>query len=178
VPPEQPRSANPFLELLRYWGPVLRWGLIIWSVSTRAFSESHTSRLIVPLLHWLFPFASQGTLLRAHHLIRKSSHFIEYFIFSLFLFSGIRRGRSGWRLCWAVTTLVLAACWAASDELHQVFVPNRGPSPFDVLLDTAGAAAALVFTWCQYRPIRTSWSQFRTLDSILSWRGHFRLGGV
>lgn len=139
------------LELLRYWGPVFGCGLLIWSLSTKGFSESHTSRLIVPVLHWLFPHASQGTLLRAHHFIRKSSHFIEYFVFSLFLFSAIRRGRQGWQLSWTLAALGLAAFWATSDELHQMFVPNRGPSPFDVLLDTAGAAAAQVLEWWYHR---------------------------
>jgi len=37
----------------------------------------------------------------------------------------------------------LAALYAATDEVHQSFVPGRTPSPWDVLIDGAGAALAV-----------------------------------
>jgi len=36
----------------------------------------------------------------------------------------------------------MTAGYAALDEAHQFFVPGRGGSPVDVLLDSAGAAMA------------------------------------
>ncbi len=38
---------------------------------------------------------------------------------------------------------LLALVYAVSDEFHQSFVPGRGPSVFDVLIDSVGAALAL-----------------------------------
>jgi VanZ family protein len=38
---------------------------------------------------------------------------------------------------------VLAVVYAATDEFHQSFVPGRGPSPFDVLIDAIGAGLGL-----------------------------------
>jgi VanZ family protein len=35
--------------------------------------------------------------------------------------------------------IVLATCYGISDELHQMFVTGRQASPFDVLIDFAGA---------------------------------------
>ena len=35
---------------------------------------------------------------------------------------------------------------AATDEIHQAFVPDRGPSPVDVMIDTAGASVGLVLS--------------------------------
>lgn len=38
----------------------------------------------------------------------------------------------------------LAVLYAVTDEVHQSFVPGRTPSPWDVLIDGAGAALAMI----------------------------------
>ena len=43
--------------------------------------------------------------------------------------------------------LLAAALYAASDEIHQSFVPGRGPAVTDVLLDSAGALCGILFIW-------------------------------
>ena len=43
--------------------------------------------------------------------------------------------------------------YAASDEIHQAFVPGRGPSVFDVLLDFCGAVTGTVFLLGIYKLI-------------------------
>ena len=43
----------------------------------------------------------------------------------------------------AVASLVLCLAYGASDELHQVLVHGRGPSPVDVLIDGFGALVGL-----------------------------------
>ncbi len=159
VQAEGPNPPTDFrgLHWLRYWGPVFGWGILVWTLSTKSFSENQTSHYIVPALHWLLPNASLGTLLRLHHWIRKGAHVIEYFLFSLLVFHGIRGGREGWHFSWALMALALSAGFAASDELHQLFVPHRGASPLDVLLDTLGAGAGQMFgAWWHRtaRPIR------------------------
>ena len=82
-----------------------------------------------------------------HGVIRKSAHFVEYFIFSLLVLRGVRSGRAGWKLSWALATVAIAAGYAALDELHQAFVPERTGSALDSLLDTCGAATALLVVW-------------------------------
>jgi VanZ family protein len=94
-------------------------------------------------------------------LIRKSGHFIEYFVFSLLLLRSIRAGRRGSHLTWAVATIALVACWAALDEFHQSFVPGRTAAVSDVLLDTTGGIAAqlavgLILLWRKVRAKRRS----------------------
>ncbi len=37
----------------------------------------------------------------------------------------------------------IALAYAISDEIHQSYVPGRDSDPFDVLVDSAGIAAAL-----------------------------------
>jgi VanZ family protein len=44
----------------------------------------------------------------------------------------------------ALTALVMAFLYACTDEIHQIFVPDRGPGVKDVMIDTAGALAGIV----------------------------------
>ncbi len=129
---------------LKPWLPAIFWAVLISAASTDTFSESHTSSVIIPILHWLFPGASPETLERMHFFIRKSAHFTEYFVFSVILVSPVRGEEKGWRLRWAILALAIAAGYSMLDEFHQSFVLSRTASPWDSLLDTTGAAAAQV----------------------------------
>ena len=129
------------------WLPAVAWAGVISVLSTDVFSSQHTSRFIIPALHWIFPGAGTETLALMHVVIRKSAHVTEYFIFSIFLVRGLRGQDRGWKLRWAIWAIVIAAGYAGLDEFHQSFVPSRTASPWDALLDTAGASAAQIFLW-------------------------------
>jgi VanZ family protein len=135
------------MRFLRYWGPVLLVAAFITVASTGSFGSTHTSRIIIPMLRWIFPHAQQGTLEFIHHLIRKSAHVFEYSIFSMLVWRAIRAGRAGWGWSWAGWTILVVACFALLDEFHQSFVPGRGASVLDSLLDTCAGAAALLVVW-------------------------------
>jgi VanZ family protein len=132
---------------LRVWIPAVAWAVCIFIASTTDFSAERTGRFIIPVLHWLFPHATSATLDFAHFIIRKSAHFVEYFVFSLLLFRAVRKEERGWQLRWALLTVIVVAAYSVTDELHQLFVPGREASPWDSLLDTAGAVAAQVVLW-------------------------------
>ncbi|MGB2663410.1 MAG: VanZ family protein [Candidatus Acidiferrum sp.] len=132
---------------LKYWIPAICVAIVISVFSTRYFSGEQTSRIIIPILHWLFPSASHHLLHLVHIGIRKAAHVIEFGIFSISVFHGVRAGRYGWRLDWAVMTLVIAVSYAGLDEWHQSFVPLRQPSFRDVLIDSTGAFLAQVLVW-------------------------------
>jgi VanZ family protein len=141
---------------LKRWWPVLVWGALISSFSTGAFTPEHTSRIIVPVLHWLFPHMPMETLELIHHAIRKCAHFAEYFILSLLILRGIRAGRKETRLAWALLAILAVAAYASLDEFHQLFVPGRTAAIGDVLIDTSGGVAAqllaaLFVLWGQVR---------------------------
>jgi VanZ family protein len=143
------------------WLIVLLCAAVMFTLSTAGFSHVQTGRVILPVLRWLLPHASDRTLDLLHEFIRKCAHVFEYSVLSLLLFRAVRAPRKGWQLRWAATALILAALFAASDEIHQVFVPNRGPSVYDVLLDTTAAAAMQCLIWLWLRrtlaaPTRTS----------------------
>jgi VanZ family protein len=137
---------------VKNWLQAAAWACLISTFSTDPFSSQHTSAYLIPLLHWLFPHAAAGTLELMHTVIRKMAHLTEYFIFSILLLRGLRGKDRGWQLRWAVWAVVIAAGYASIDEFHQVFVPSRHASPWDALLDTAGASVAQVVLWLWYLP--------------------------
>jgi VanZ family protein len=133
------------------WVAVVLWASLIWTFSTDTFSRENTSSVFIPLLRRLLPFVNPNTIEFLHVALRKSAHVFEYFVFGWLLFRAIRGNRPGWTLRWAASALVVAAGFAASDEFHQLFVPRRGASVWDALLDTVAAAAAIfcVYLWAR-----------------------------
>jgi VanZ family protein len=135
------------LRHLTYWLPAILVALLISLFSTHYLSGEQTARIIIPLLHWLFPAATPHMLRVMHVGIRKLAHVTEFGLFSITVFHGIRGGRSGWRFRWAVATLVIAVTYAALDEWHQSFVPLREARARDVAIDALGAVLAQVLVW-------------------------------
>ena len=87
-------------------------------------------------------------MLRLMHVgIRKMAHITEFGLFSITVFHGIRGGRFGWRLSWALITLVIAVTYAGLDEWHQSFVPLREARGRDVAIDALGAVLAQILVW-------------------------------
>lgn len=147
------RSKN----FLGSWLPVVLWFLLIFGASTDMMSSSRTSRIIGPILRWISPDMSDSTIRGVQLFARKGAHVTEYAILCLLLYRAIRRSlnrpNDQWcRKCaawaWGITFL-----YAASDEWHQSFVPSRGGSIHDVLIDACGAALGLIFWhgWLLYQ---------------------------
>ena len=136
---------------LRAWWPALVWAGVIFSMSTDTFSSEHTASVIEPILKWMVRSLTKEQFEAIHHLIRKSAHFTEYFIFCLLLYRGVRLGRVGWRWTWGVAALSCAAGYSVLDEIHQAFVASRTASPYDSLLDSIGAFAAFAVLWLWFR---------------------------
>jgi VanZ family protein len=132
---------------LRYWLPAICMAVVISLFSTHYFSAEQTGRVILRILRHIFPHASVHTLRRMHFGIRKLAHIIEFGVFSVTVYHGVRGPRMGWNLNWAFVTLFIAAAFAGLDEWHQSFVPLREPSLRDVLIDTIGALLAQVLVW-------------------------------
>lgn len=146
--PSPPRTAP---SLLSRWLPVLLWGLLIYAASADSQSVRRTSRFIGPLVRWFVPSASDQTISQVQFAVRKTAHATEYAVLTLLLWRALRRPAPGWdgRAAWLAFTL--AALFALTDEWHQSFVPNRQPHPLDVLIDSLGAAAALLILRARIR---------------------------
>jgi VanZ family protein len=140
-------DLNALFTRLKNWIPAILVAAMISSFSTHYFSDQQTSHIIVPLLHWLLPWADARLLHLLHVGIRKLAHVTEFAVFSIAVFHGIRGRRAGWRWSWALATLLIAAAYAGVDEFHQSFVAFRHSSPRDVAIDTFGALLAQGMVW-------------------------------
>lgn len=134
---------NASRVLLR-WVPAVVWMVLIFSASTDAMSNQHTSRFFEPFFRWLIPGISNETLQWLHLLFRKGGHVTEYAVLGSLLWWALGASSAAWQARRRpVLALLLAALYAASDEFHQSFIPSRGAAVTDVLIDCTGAALAL-----------------------------------
>jgi|SRR5215469_1639793 len=140
----------------KYWIPAIVVAVLISIFSTHYFSGEETARVIIPILHRIFPFATERELRLMHIGIRKLAHIVEFGVFSVAVFRGVRAERRGWSLRWAVITLLIAVSYAALDEWHQSFVPLREARVRDVFIDATGALLAQVLVWIYAKLHRNS----------------------
>jgi VanZ family protein len=147
--------------LLIYWLPVGLWMWLIFTASGDSASFVHSSRIIGPILYWLFPQISPEATGIIILCVRKGAHLTEYAVLALLLWRALRnsaarltrplvapgRSHSGWNWNVARLSLLIVMLYAASDEFHQSFVPSRDAAVHDVLIDTTGALCGLLVLW-------------------------------
>lgn len=130
-------------ERLWRYAPLILWIAVIFVASSNAGSMTNTSRIVRPLLLWLIPDISDASLLVVHGYVRKTAHFVFYFILGLFAARAFILSRGKPIKFWFATALILVFGVAALDEINQSFLASRTSSAYDVLLDTAGGLTAI-----------------------------------
>lgn len=143
------------LAILKKWLPAIAWAGVIYYFSTRRFSHSNTSLWLSGLISWFLPGAPREMLEGFNFIVRKLGHWGEYFIFSLLLLRALRNDdETGWNRRAATWTLAIVLLYAAGDELHQAFVPNREPQVTDILLDFFGGVCGVVWMYAREKRSR------------------------
>jgi len=138
---------RPFFQR---WFLVLVWMAVIFSASGDTASMQHSSRLLEPVIRWVFPHLPNRQVDAAVFFLRKCAHFIEYAILAMLVWrasSAAQRPDAtsprAWRWRPALLAFALVVAYAISDEIHQAFVPTRQASAVEVLIDSTGAAFGL-----------------------------------
>jgi VanZ family protein len=108
---------------VRAWAPALLWAAVLFAVSSRSTLPADLSGGRDKVVHFA-AYAVLGALLARGGL-----------------FSGLR----------PVWPVLIGWLYAASDEVHQAFVPGRSPDIADWTADALGVAAACIFI---YRVLR------------------------
>jgi VanZ family protein len=139
--------------VLKAWIAAILWLILIAIESSALLSAHNTSRILYPLLHYLFGL-DWDRFEVWHFYIRKSGHVIGYGTLSILLFRAWRAtlpalGNARWTFRWANIAILGTALVASLDEWHQSFIPTRTGTVRDVVLDTCAGIAAqvLVFFW-------------------------------
>jgi VanZ family protein len=122
--------------------PPLAWTALIAWFSSESWSATETGALVLPLLHRLMPWMAPAQIEVVHWLARKGAHAVEYGVLAILWFHALggRDARRRW-----LAPLGLSILTGALDELYQATTLTRTPSSADVLLDSAGAGAALIW---------------------------------
>lgn len=126
-------------RFVSHYLPLVAWLVFISFASSDSFSAANTSRIIGPLVLWLFPHTSPETLAIIHFITRKIAHFSEYAILAFLAARAFRTSRRWFLIC-----VALIVVYALLDEYHQMFVPSRTPSIYDSFIDMAGGLTALL----------------------------------
>ena len=91
-------------------------------------------------LRWFAPNIADATVASVQLVVRKCAHLTEYAILAALLYRAFREYRDR---VFGLAFLI-AALYAVLDEFHQSFVASRTASPWDVVIDCAGAVTGLL----------------------------------
>jgi len=133
---------------IRAWFAVGAWITLILIVSGDEFSANQTSRIIMPILNWLFPTMAPATKGFLHFLIRKGAHITEYGILALLALHTLRLHFSRSRFPAIAIALAMVLTTAFIDETHQMQIISRTGTYKDTLLDLSGGSAFLAVAEC------------------------------
>jgi VanZ family protein len=144
---QQPETPRRHGRLTRYV-PLILWIGLIFFFSTMQGSMSNTSGFIRPILVFLFPGASEETLIIYHVYIRKFAHFAEYAGLAFWA------SRAFWpssaeflKKYWYFGAFLLVLLVASTDEFNQSFNSARTGSIYDVMLDAFGGLVMILMLY-------------------------------
>ena len=137
-----------FPRFVSYYLPLIAWLVFISFASSDNLNAGNTSRIIGPLILWLFPSTSPDTLAFVNVITRKIAHITEYAILGFLAARAFRTSpHPTLKRRWFWICLALVVVYALLDEYHQSFVPSRTSSIVDSMIDTAGGLTALIIVW-------------------------------
>ncbi|MDF2820305.1 MAG: VanZ family protein [Clostridiales bacterium] len=122
------------------------WMILIFYFSSQVADDSNQISTgimdkVIDFINRLFPNSSFD-FTNFNFIIRKSAHFIVYFILGILAFNVIKsEGIQGYKLI--IQALSICVIYAISDEIHQIFVSGRSGQVKDVILDSLGASTGL-----------------------------------
>ena len=139
--------------MLKAWIALILWLIVIAIESTTYLSAQHTSRILYPVMHFLFGIDEAG-FEPYHFFLRKTGHVFGYGMLSFLAFRAWREtlpatGNPRWTLRWSGIAVLMTALVASLDEWHQTFIPTRTGRRQDVVLDTCAGIAvqAILYAW-------------------------------
>lgn len=145
------QAGNIKTKKIILWILIILWMTVIFLFSAQDSDES--SRLSRGFLRnfilWFLPDSlSADTVDVLEYILRKCAHMTEYAILGILISIQIRLYHlfeSDWKKICAAAGLVML--YAATDEIHQLFVGGRSGQFTDVLIDTFGGIAGILIIY-------------------------------
>lgn len=131
------------------WIMVILWMTLIFYFSSQVRDESNQlstgiTVIISRIIEKINIFDFKIDIKTLNHIVRKLAHFSIYFILGILIINAIRKSK--------YISLIICILYAITDEIHQSFVPGRGPSIKDVMIDSFGALIGiLLFSYISNR---------------------------
>lgn len=121
------------------WLLVLLWMALIFVLSHQTSEESGqiSHNLAVQVLRIVRDNPSDSMIAAFENNLRTAAHGASFFVLAILTslaFAQVKVREIGN----AFLTLILCLIYAASDELHQAFIPGRAATVFDFLVDGGG----------------------------------------
>lgn len=135
---------------------LIAWMVVIFCFSAQPAEESGeisgtiTYRLVSAGSQILHMGLSEDQMLeyagKLEHPVRKAAHMTEYAVLGLLSVLFCRTFPARTRRIYPIA-LLMAFCYACTDEFHQLFVPGRAGRFTDVCIDTAGSLIAVILCY-------------------------------
>ena len=124
------------------WALVVLWAIFIFMMSVNTGSDLSGGGSFVSLVYNALQDWQHQVFGPEVDIVTSAAHFCEYTVFGALLCYAL-----GWRdprWLFFVIAIVIGSLYGASDEVHQIFVPDRTADVMDWLVDTCGTALGAV----------------------------------
>jgi hypothetical protein len=132
------------IKQVNAWLPVVLWAALIFHFSSGSIPVAST-------VYWQ-DFA-----------VKKTGHVLLFGALTVLIYRALRMNKVNRKKA-AIVAVVLAACYGASDEYHQMFTQGREARIRDVFIDSCGAT--LVMLTIYYLPSRLSKKIYNMLTEL------------
>ena len=141
-------NKNNKFKIIISWALVISWMAVIFMLSSQVAEQSNElstgiTQTVIEIIQKATPLWDIGSD-QLNHILRKGAHFTAYMILGALVMNALCKsfGIGKRHIFWGFMICVI---YAVSDEVHQAFVPGRGPALKDVLIDSAGAFTGITF---------------------------------
>ena len=150
----QTKSSSCFIgkwSKLLLWCLTIGWMILIFGFSAQSGSES--SGISQKVSEWAVMLFTDTTFSelpinqqqQIEFIIRKLAHFSEYAVLGILFVSLVSVYQKP--KTWYGISAFAGLLYAATDEWHQSFTPNRAPALKDVLIDFSGVVTGILFVF-------------------------------
>ncbi|MGN1482050.1 VanZ family protein [Porcipelethomonas sp.] len=137
-------------KVILIWSAVFLWMIMIFCFSAQNADESSDTsggfaKLLAKIIYNNFDTVNlpeqEIIINKCQFIVRKAAHFSVYNVLGILTFAAVHISGLKFPL---VKAPVICLAYAASDEIHQYFVPGRSCELRDVCIDFSGSVTGII----------------------------------